>query len=254
MHGKEVRLARLLKNGRTVIVPMDHGVSMGPAKGLEDLAETVRKVAEGGATAYICHKGMVPHVHRGDALRMGLIVHVNGSTALAPDPNAKRLVATVEEALRLGADGVSYHINFGSATEAEMVEQLGRLSTECANWGLPLLAMAYPRGPNIKNPYDVSLVKHAARAAAELGADIVKTLYTGSVESFREVVRSCPVPVVIAGGERMDSDETLYRMVEDAMKAGAAGVSIGRNVFQAPDVAAATRALADIVLRKGGHG
>jgi len=99
-------------------------------------------------------------------------------------------------------------------------------------WGMPLLAMMYTRGPKVKNEYDVNRVKHAARAGAELGADIVKVVYTGSVESFREVVEGCFVPVVIAGGEKMENDEDIFEMVKGAMAAGGAGVSIGRNVFQ----------------------
>jgi len=90
----------------------------------------------------------------------------------------------------------------------------------------------YTRGPKIKSEFDVANVKHAARVGAELGADIVKVPYTGSVESFTEVVQGCPVPVVIAGGEKMDSDEDIFEMVDGALKAGAAGVSIGRNAFQ----------------------
>jgi DhnA family fructose-bisphosphate aldolase class Ia len=90
----------------------------------------------------------------------------------------------------------------------------------------------YCRGEKITNPFDVGHVKHAARVGAELGADIVKVVYTGSVRSFRRVVKGCPVPVVIAGGEKMESDEELLTMVHESLKAGGAGVSIGRNVFQ----------------------
>ena len=95
-----------------------------------------------------------------------------------------------------------------------------------------MLAMIYTRGPKVKNEYDVNAIKHAARVGAELGADIVKVPYSGSSESFCEVVEGCFVPVVIAGGEKMDTDEDILKMVTGAMAAGAAGVSIGRNVFQ----------------------
>jgi DhnA family fructose-bisphosphate aldolase class Ia len=97
---------------------------------------------------------------------------------------------------------------------------------------MPLVAMMYTRGAKIKSEYDAANVKLAARVGAELGADIVKVQYTGSVESFAEVVQGCPVPVVIAGGSKMDSDEDIFKMVEGALKAGAAGISIGRNAFQ----------------------
>jgi DhnA family fructose-bisphosphate aldolase class Ia len=113
-----------------------------------------------------------------------------------------------------------------------MLRQLGQISERCTFWQMPLVAMMYSRGPKIKDEYDVNNVKHAARVGAELGADIVKVVYTGSVESFKEVVNGCPVPVVIAGGPKMNSDEDIFKMVEDALTAGAAGVSIGRNAFQ----------------------
>jgi DhnA family fructose-bisphosphate aldolase class Ia len=113
-----------------------------------------------------------------------------------------------------------------------MLRQLGQVSAECLKWQMPLVAMMYTRGPKIKNEFDVNNVKHAARAGAELGADFVKVVYTGSVESFAEVVDGCPMPVVIAGGPKMGSDEEIFKMVEGALKAGAAGVSIGRNAFQ----------------------
>jgi len=90
----------------------------------------------------------------------------------------------------------------------------------------------YTRGEKIKDEFNVKNVKHAARVGAELGADIVKVPYTGSVETFKEVVNGCPVPVVIAGGPKMGGDEDIFRMVEGALQAGAAGLSIGRNAFQ----------------------
>jgi DhnA family fructose-bisphosphate aldolase class Ia len=112
---------------------------------------------------------------------------------------------------------------------------LGKVANVAGEWGMPLLAMMYTRGPKVKSEYDVKLVKHAARVGAELGADIIKVVYTGSAESFREVVEGCFVPVVIAGGEKMGNDEDIIEMVKGAVAAGAAGVSIGRNVFQHKD-------------------
>ncbi len=234
MIGKMIRLERIIdRNSRkTVIIPMDHGVTVGPIEGLTDMRETVSKVVAGGANAILMHKGIVRAGHRGAGRDVGLIIHLSASTTLSPDPNAKELVCTVEEALKLGADAVSVHINLGAETDKEMLRQLGDVSSRCLLWQMPLVAMMYTRGPKIKNEFDVENVKHAARVGAELGADIVKVVYTGSVDSFREVVEGCPVPVVIAGGEKMDSDEDIFKMVEGALKAGAAGVSIGRNAFQ----------------------
>jgi len=234
MIGKMIRLERIIDRNsrRTVIIPMDHGVTVGPIEGLPDMRTTVSKVVAGGANAILMHKGMVRAGHRGVGKDVGLIIHLSAGTSISPDPNAKELVCSVEEAIKLGADAVSVHINLGAETDKEMLAQLGFVSEQCLEWQMPLIAMMYARGPKIKNEFDVENVKHAARVGAELGADIVKVPYTGSIESFTEVVHSCPVPVVIAGGPKMGSDEDIFRMVEGALKAGAMGVSIGRNAFQ----------------------
>jgi len=246
--GKRIRIERIIdrNSGHTVIVPMDHGVSMGPIKGLEDMPKIINAVAEGGANAVVLHKGLVPYGHRGYGKDIGLIVHLSGSTTLSPDPNWKVLVCTVEEAIRLGADAVSVHINIGSKTEAEQLKALGMVSKICMEWGMPLLAMMYPRGEGI-NQYDEKAVALAARVGAELGADIVKTNFTGSVESFKRVTKGCPVPVVVAGGPKMKNEADLLKMVEMAMDAGASGVAIGRNIFQADDPTKMTKAIAMIV-------
>jgi fructose-bisphosphate aldolase/2-amino-3,7-dideoxy-D-threo-hept-6-ulosonate synthase len=95
--------------------------------------------------------------------------------------------------------------------------------------------MMYPRGPKVDFEHDVEYVKHAARVGAELGADIVKTNYTGDPDSFKDVVKGCPVPVVVAGGPKMETEHDLLQMVFDSKQAGGSGVAIGRNVFQADD-------------------
>jgi predicted phospho-2-dehydro-3-deoxyheptonate aldolase len=234
MIGKMIRLERIIdrNSGKTVIVPMDHGVSVGPIEGLEDMRAAVSKVVGGGANAILMHKGMVLAGHRGAGRDVGLIIHLSAGTSISPDPNAKELVCSVEEAIKLGADAVSVHINLGAETDKEMLAQLGFVSEQCMEWQMPLVAMMYTRGPKIKNEFDVANVKLAARVGAELGADIVKVPYTGSVDTFAEVVGGCPVPVVIAGGEKMESDEDIFKMVDEALKAGAKGLSIGRNAFQ----------------------
>ncbi len=233
MIGKKIRLERIInRNSRkTVIVPMDHGVTVGPIDGLQDMRETIGKVVGGGANAILMHKGIVRAGHRGTGKDVGLIVHLSAGTSLSPDPNAKELVCTVEEAIKVGADAVSVHINLGAETESQMLRQLGWVSERCLEWQMPLIAMMYTRGPKIDDEYDIKYVKHAARVGAELGADIVKVNYTG-VDSFQEVVDGCPVPVVIAGGAKMGSDQEIFKMVEGALAAGATGLSIGRNAFQ----------------------
>ena len=251
MFGKNVRMERIVdrRTGNCVIVPMDHGISIGPTDGLFDMKQTVDAVANGGATAVLMHKGVVRYSYRAGGQDIGLILHLSASTDVGVTNNSKVLVASVSEALKMGADAVSLHINVGAETEPEMLSDLGNVARECEEWGMPLLVMAYPRGSKITNSYDPKLVAHSARVATELGADIVKCSYTGDVDSFREVVRGTLAPVVIAGGPKMSSDHDILCMVRDSLEAGGKGVSIGRNIFQHRDVEGMTRAISDIVLR-----
>jgi len=249
MFGKKIRIERIIdrKSGKTVIIPMDHGTTMGPIKGLLDIKKAINDVVEGGANAILIHKGIVDAGHRGGGKDVGLIVHLSASTSMSPDPSAKTLVCSVEEAIKLGADGVSIHINLGADNERDMLRDMGKVSKECQEWGIPLLAMMYTRGKKITSEFDVKHIKHAARVGAELGADIVKVNYTGSPESFNEVISGCPVPVVIAGGEKVETDRELLEMVYGCIAAGGAGVSIGRNVFQNSDPSRMVRVLSRIV-------
>ncbi|MEM2934395.1 MAG: 2-amino-3,7-dideoxy-D-threo-hept-6-ulosonate synthase [Methanocellales archaeon] len=247
--GKKIRLERIFNRntGKTVIVPMDHGVTLGPIEGIINIKETATLIANGGADAALVHKGAARFGYRGYGKDLGLILHLTAGTALNIDPNKKVLVTSVKEALKIGADCVSVRVNIGANDESSMLEILGNVSAECDEWGMPLLAMMYARGGKVDSELRVEYIKHAARVGAELGADIVKTSYTGDIDSFREVVRSCPVPVVIAGGVKSDSDEAFLKSVSDAMQAGAKGVAIGRNIFQHRNPELMTRRLCKIV-------
>ena len=250
MHGKDIRMERIIdrRTGNAVIIPMDHGISSGPLQGLTDMKGTVDDVAEGGATAVLMHKGLVRYGYRGYGRDIGLIMHLSASTDIGENENNKILVSSVEEAIKAGADGVSVHINFGAENEKEMLESVGEVSRSCAEWGMPLMIMAYPRGPKVKDEYDPEAIALCARAAAELGADIVKVSYTGDIDSFREVCRGALAPVVIAGGPKMGSDMDILNMVHDSLEAGGRGVSIGRNIFQNRNVRGITRAVSGLVL------
>lgn len=247
--GKAVRLERIFNRntGKTIIVPMDHGVSVGPIFGVVDLKGSVDKVAEGGANAVLMHKGLPRRTHRGTGRDIGLIIHLSASTCLAKHPNAKTLVGSVEDALKLGADAVSVHINLGDETEKDMLSQLGTVCSNADRWGMPVLAMMYARGSHIKNEYDPGVVMHCARVAEELGADVVKVPYTGSAETFARVVEGCCIPVVIAGGPKMDSHYDIVKMVYDSVQAGSAGLSVGRNIFQDENPTKLVRSLHGVV-------
>jgi len=237
MYGKRIRMKRIIdtQSGRTFIVPLDHGLSVGPIAGLVNITETISKILMSNrVNAIIVHKGIVSSdlVKLLERKEIALVVHLSGATSLSPDPLDKHIVSTLEHAIKLGADAVSVHVNMGAPTEARMLEELGRISEECATWGIPLLAMMYPKGEKVKDEYDEKYISHAARVAAELGADIIKINYPGTKEKFKRIIEGVNLPVVIAGGPKQDSLEVLLQMVYDSLMIGASGVCIGRNVFQ----------------------
>lgn len=250
MHiGKTIRKERILNRdtGRTIIVPLDHGVSVGPIAGLTDMRETVTRIVDGGANAVLMHKGLVPCGHRSRGGDIGLVIHLSASTNLSPFPGVKTLVCTVEEAIQLGADAISLHLNIGDEREREMLADMGQATKEAAHWGVPVLAMVYGRGPKIKNEFDPEVVAHCARVGMELGADIVKVPYTGDPDSFSRVVEAACVPVVIAGGPKTPTTRDFLTMVHDSVQAGGSGLSVGRNIFQHKDPTRLLRALGKIV-------
>jgi DhnA family fructose-bisphosphate aldolase class Ia len=128
-----------------------------------------------------------------------------------------------------------------------MMKDVGLIAEVCNQWNVPLLAMVYPRGPNIPDPVPTEAIASVARMAAELGADLVKTIYSGSVESFRKVVKGCPVPLLVAGGPKVNNDREILQMVSDSLEAGGAGVSLGRNIFQHPKPQKMVKALYEII-------
>jgi len=243
--GKTRRLRKIMQqDNHTVIVPMDHGVTIGPIQGITNMQQIIDQLVKGKVDAILVHKGIAKQVDVGNA---GLIVMLSGMSNLSPNVNGKVQVCSVQEAIRIGADAVSVHVNVGSQDEDKMLYNLGKVADECDVFGLPLLAMMYPRGPKIQNEHDVNVVAHAARIGAELGADIIKTNYTGSIDTFKTVTESCPVPVVIAGGPKCKTLDEVLQTTSDALKAGAVGLSIGRNVFQCDKPTQICKALSAIV-------
>ncbi|WNZ07748.1 2-amino-3,7-dideoxy-D-threo-hept-6-ulosonate synthase [Streptomyces sp. 11x1] len=245
--GRRLRLRRLYggDGDRLLVVPLDHPISDGPIitrdGGLDTL---VGQITDNGADAVVLHKGGLRHVHPARFSRTSLIVHLSASTIHAQDPDAKYLVSGVDEALRYGADGVSVHVNLGSAEEQQQIADLGRVSDVCDRWNVPLLAMIYPRGPKVTDPRDPALVSHAITVAAELGADIVKTPYVGSPDEMADVVKDAAIPVIVAGGPRKTTVPDVLAYVDEALRGGVSGFAMGRNIFQSADPGAMTREIA----------
>jgi DhnA family fructose-bisphosphate aldolase class Ia len=231
--GKARRLRKIFQGDeRAVIVAMDHGAYFGLQSGLEDPREPIEQVVAGGADAIMTTLGIAQRF--ADALApTALILRVDGgATKLGTKAWRGGLIYDAETALKLGADGVVAMGFPGSENEDKNLQYLAALSKQCVNWGLPLMAEMLPRGfeggEDARTPESLAL---AMRIGAELGVDMVKTQYTGNVESFRKAVSSCFVPVVVLGGPKMEDDLATLRTVREAMDAGARGVAMGRNIW-----------------------
>ena len=254
--GKKIRMERIFDriSKNTIIVPMIHGVSAGPIGGIADMSEAVDKVTRNGANAVLLHKGEVAAGHRGRGKDVGLIVHISSSDKSSDDPDDKGIVCSVKEAVSLGADAVSIHVNLENGKGKQVLEEFAAIVEQSDEYGIPLLAMVYPCGSKIEKgkEYDPENVAYCARVADELGVDAVVVNYTGSPETFRQVVAACKIPVVIADGPGMGSEKELLEMVEGAMMAGAAGLSLGPIVFQRDDLTTIVGKMSQIV-HKGAH-
>jgi 2-amino-4,5-dihydroxy-6-oxo-7-(phosphooxy)heptanoate synthase len=232
--GKSLRMRRLSGpgDGRYLFVPLDHSLSDGPVVPQARWNGLLRALVEGGADAIIVHKGRTRTIPPEILRQCALVVHLSAGTPYAADVNAKVLVGSVEEAVQHGADAVSVHVNLGSDTEHQQLADLGTVAAACDAWNMPLLAMIYTRGPRIADPHDPVLLAHAVNIAADLGADMVKTSIALPLDRMAEVVASCPVPVLAAGGAPDGTD--LIGYAASVMRAGCRGLAVGRRVFSAP--------------------
>ena len=243
------RLTKILPNGRGVWIPMDHGISAYPEKGLERMDEVVSSCISGGADAIILQKGALSYYVE-ETGWSNFICHVSVSTANAGEKDQYKVrVAKADECLIRGANAVSAQINLGDYFEPEMIKEMGDLTGEALALGMPTLGMIYPRGPYLKiSEGDITNgVAHAARVAWELGCDVVKVPWTGDVESFKLVCQAVPIPVLISGGPRGISFTELLHIVELSISAGGSGVCIGRQVFGSNNPESCVKALRAVV-------
>lgn len=236
--GKRIRLGRILKNDKAVIFAFDHGVEHGPSDFPPEHIDPrviLEKVVDAGIDAIMMLPGTARLTWDVWGNKTALIVKVTGKTNLRPKD--ERLLQSpfgfVDEAVALGADAVAATVYWGSQYEDLMLQRWFTIREAAETYGLPCLQLAYPRGPSITNRYDVEIVRYGARAAAESGADIIKTYYTGSPETFREVVKAASgVPVLMSGGQRREKEIDFLTDVWNVMRAGGKGVVVGRNIFQ----------------------
>ncbi len=221
------------ETGTMALLPIDHGATLGPIPGLRNIGALMKDLHDTPLNGVIMHKGIAAKCSGMLPSNAALILHLGCSVQSSPSVLRKTLVSTVDDALRIGADAISVHVNL-SARDRAMLQDFGFVSSECYKWNIPLLAMMYYRNEDGEKN-DVESVSLIARVAMEVGADIVKVSYTGDPGSFSEVVSSVDLPVVAAGGQTYDDISNFYRFVESIMAAGAAGVAVGRNCFQRVD-------------------
>ena len=252
--GSAVRLARLRNpaSGRILTVAVDHAPSYGVLPGIEEICSVVDRVAAAGPDAMVMMKGAAKGCFAPYAGRVALIVKC--STISPHHPELDVCASRVEEALRLGADAIAMALTVGSAGQAQLLSNLGALVREAETVGMPVIVHSYPCGELVPSDerYSVKQVGYAARLVMELGVDVVKTFYTGSAETFAQVVEmTAPALVVAAGGPRLETDEDVLVMAHDVVQAGAAGITFGRNVWQSDNVAGMIGALKHLVHADG---
>jgi class I fructose-bisphosphate aldolase len=252
--GKEVRLARLRNpvSRRILTVAVDHAPSYGILPGIEDICSVVGRVAAASPDAMVMMKGVAERCFPPYVGRVALILKC--STISPYHTEMDIWVSRVEEALRLGADAIAMALTVGSADQAWLLSNLGALVREAETVGMPVIVHSYPCGEFVPpgERYSADRVGYAARLVMELGVDVVKTFYTGSTETFAQVVEmASPALVVAAGGPRLETDEDVLHMAHDVVQAGAAGITFGRNVWQGDDVAGMIGALKHIVHTDG---
>lgn len=238
--GKKTRMSRLSKHGKLMLLAMDQGIEHGPVDFNDKNINpdwVLEWAVKGGFTGMILQKGVACKYWDSYAGKVPLILKLNGKTSILPREEAYSApLATVRDAVALGADAIGYTIYVGSQYEAQMLHDFSQIEEECRDYGIPTIVWAYPRGhPPKEEEKSLKYVGYAARVGLEIGADVVKVNYTGSKDTFKEVVKYAQKTKVISAGGSSKSDEDFLKMAKDIVDAGAAGFAIGRNVWQRDD-------------------
>ena len=258
--GKALRLRRIIDpaTGTAIMFAFSHGTSAPQVlPGLEEPALMVEAAARGGASCVFLAAGLVEAVS--DVLArspLGIAVKVSATASRGGTPYQEVLTTSVERSLELGADAVVALLPFAPENEPDVIRLTASLGEACGRWGVPFIAEAeYPNSyygdEKFAEDWGAPYLKRSARLCAELGADVIKSNWTGSVDTFAEIVESVPVPVVVAGGSRV-SDLDLLHNLQAAREAGAIGCSVGRNIFQHETPERMVRAIAAIFKQGAG--
>jgi fructose-bisphosphate aldolase, class I len=245
--GKKIRLNRLLGGSehRALVVAFDHALVLGPIPGTEDPLGKIRQFAQSKVDALLLNLGLIRQFANSTMVGPlpALIARLDWTTvwsAIGQNGDLhSSLLAHPEEALRHGADAVLTYLVVGTGDAEFEMKEISRnaeIARECEQVGIPLIVESLARGKDVQNPGDPRWLNLHTRMAAELGADVVKTDYSGDIASMRSVVEKCPIPILVLGGSRQASDKHALDVVRDVAAAGAAGVFFGRNVFQADNM------------------
>jgi DhnA family fructose-bisphosphate aldolase class Ia len=237
---------------KQLVVAMDHGRALGAVQGLEDPGRVIDIVVAAGADAIMTSYGVVKRYRERLIGQVPTILRLDGGPSHYREDWLRytewTLLHSVADARELGVDGVCTMVFMGSAVELETLEITAEVAGECLRDGLPLMVEALPcPGERIPDPNDAGAMASACRLGFEHGADVLKTYATGSAASFARVIASCPVPVLIAGGPKMDSARAVLQVVRDTLDAGGRGVVFGRNIWQSPDPAKMVKALRHLI-------
>ena len=239
MTGKTRRLSRLLVGSqkRCLLSPLDHGGWLGPVQGINRPRTIVEAVIAGGANALLFSPGFYRRVAPVVPPSVGIVLRVSLTAGLSAEGYQETPIASLETALRMDADALAVSVFFGRSGDIEIYRWLASLIDSAARYDMPVVAEMMPPGDKF---YEAEAIAHAARIGMEIGADIIKTNYCGDVETFKDITASAPVPIIVAGGPGKGSDSDTINLVHDVVAGGAAGVAIGRRVWQSEDPQAVT--------------
>ncbi len=241
--GMKNRLSKLIqKDGKALFLPIDHGYFQGPTHKLEKPGKTIEPIVP-YADAIMLTRGVLRSCID-PALEKPIIMRVSGAvTVVGEDLANESLVTSINEILRLNASAVSMSVFVGSKYENKSLTNLAKLVDQCEDFGIPVMAVTAV-GKELEKR-EARYLALAARVSAEIGARVVKTYYC--TQNFEKVVDGCPVPVVIAGGPRTDSEFEVFEFVYDGLQKGAIGVNLGRNIWQTENPVASIRAIRAII-------
>lgn len=239
MIGKSRRMARLFvgEHKRCLLSPLDHGGWLGPVKGIDRPRAIVEAVIKGGANALLISPGFFREVSSLLPASVGVVLRVSLTGGLSQAGTQETPIASLDTALRMDADAVAVSVFFGRDGDIEIYRWLAGLIEASQKYEMPVVAEMMPPSDRF---YEPEAIAHAARLGMEIGADVVKTNYSGNTETFKQIVASAPVPIIVAGGPSQGEDSSTVDMVRGAVAGGAAGVAIGRRVWQADDPQAVT--------------